>query len=529
MGGGASSRRRQPAYGAAPSPLSSPSRSRRISQHAVSPFNELPSCGAELRLEWLQRFWSADIESFSLEQVVAETRPGVLKQDGGGASGPSIVRVALTWKAGTSGPASAVLKISNNATEPALPLKTRALLVLTKLYPTELNANELLWYTSNCSAAVANGYAMPRCYAAACSFPGVKRAGNLSIVLGDGRSDFGTVLVLEDLAGFRSHAQHTDLKTADLESVLRNLAVLHGTYWGRFDSATNGEWTVMDKSVYGPCTWLSHVILGTSTSSTFLNRPMLRFHTGRLERAARRKWNTAVGDELFTRFCGCASPLRRDDVTQALAAVRAALADRQLRALVFDNVEPQTILHGDSHGWNNLFVQDAARVQRPESSVAVDFQMLGSGRSAWDIVYFLGMSSSGADCYATDVALLRAYYDGLVAAAARCGNSNFDPCVWTFERLQRDYFAVFLTFVCHSLAYMGSVLTPADQLAFLKQPPGKALEKGETLVFGCLKMWLRSFDKLCSYYTHGFFATHLGSASAPPPATPANSTTHTKS
>ena len=57
--------------------------------------NDVPSHGKEVTLAFLQQHWSTNIVSFKVEPVMAETRKGVFKEDGGGASGPSIVRLVL--------------------------------------------------------------------------------------------------------------------------------------------------------------------------------------------------------------------------------------------------------------------------------------------------------------------------------------------------------------------------------------------------------------------------------------------------
>ena len=54
------------------------------------PQNIVPSHGNDVSLDFIQTHWSKDITAFTVEPVMAETRPGVEKPDGGGASGPSM-------------------------------------------------------------------------------------------------------------------------------------------------------------------------------------------------------------------------------------------------------------------------------------------------------------------------------------------------------------------------------------------------------------------------------------------------------
>ena len=46
------------------------------------PVNDIPWHGKLVTLEFLRKHWSAEIDSFKIEPVMAETREGVFKEDG---------------------------------------------------------------------------------------------------------------------------------------------------------------------------------------------------------------------------------------------------------------------------------------------------------------------------------------------------------------------------------------------------------------------------------------------------------------
>ena len=50
------------------------------------PIEEVPEHGKQVTLEFLNKHWSENIATAQVEPVLAETREGVYKEDGGGAS-----------------------------------------------------------------------------------------------------------------------------------------------------------------------------------------------------------------------------------------------------------------------------------------------------------------------------------------------------------------------------------------------------------------------------------------------------------
>ena len=57
---------------------------------------KLPSNAKEITLEFLQKHYSKNIKSFKISPLTAEVREGVEREDGGGISGASLAKIALS-------------------------------------------------------------------------------------------------------------------------------------------------------------------------------------------------------------------------------------------------------------------------------------------------------------------------------------------------------------------------------------------------------------------------------------------------
>lgn len=459
---------------------------------------DVPETAEEITLEFLQEHWSADIEGFEILPVMAETRPGVEKPDGGGASGPAIKRLKLRWSAGggvAARPATSLVKVSNHQTEHQQPMIMRLIFSLARFYFPELNANELLWYGHNCKAAVANGYSMPKCYAAVATHEEVRRPNDLEFVLCDRRVPFRTLLVLEDAgAEFKSPPQAADLPEEWCRRALCNAARLHASYWGRYDAATNPELRTASESPIEDCIWHQNLMLAANTSGTMINTPLLTFHDGTIIEGAVKEWtNKPEATELWQRFCGCGSKLEYPEIVAAFEAVRNKLKDKEVRDRLFDQLEPQTLCHGDIHGWNHMFPK-SEDYRGPQMVYAVDFQMVGRGRATWDLAYFY--SFSVPPNYDGDMRLLKAYHDELL----RVGKTNpkFDPAEVEFEAFKTEFVRNMVMVSMVNVRYLPDVFTTKEIAAMAERG-----EKSETEAYQTMRLWKRVFERIANYHKQG--------------------------
>jgi aminoglycoside phosphotransferase (APT) family kinase protein len=100
---------------------------------------------------------------------------------------------------------------------------------------------------------------------------------------------------------------------------------------------------------------------------------------------------------------------------------------------------PVTLLHGD-YRLDNLFFDEGA----VDPVVAVDWQICGLGRAAYDIAYFMSQSLTPEARKEADEVVLQAYHEALVAGGVRRN-------VYPFERCWEDYRLAILFCSCYPL------------------------------------------------------------------------------
>lgn len=505
-----------------------------------SPEVPIPLTGDQITVEFLQKHWSKDIESFEVLPVMAETRPGVEKADGGGASGPSIKRLKLKWKpgaiappgpAGSSGekkpPESVVIKLSNHETEePPGSMIIRYILAASRFHFPELNANECAWYEQNCKAAVESGYSIVKCYKALATHAKLRRPSDLAVTVCDRRVPYRTMLIMEDIgADFKSPPQAVDLPLDRCQEVVVNMAKLHATYWGRYDTKTNPELKTGSERPVEDSVWLSELVFSANTSKSLISKGLLTFYNGKIRKAALKEWggDNPKAAALWERFLGCKSPLEDPGVLAALEALQEKLASPEVRARLFDTAgKPQTLCHGDAHGWNHMF--PVSSTTRPSSSsdvgsgrappvdgvgssntpprlYAIDFQMVGSGRASWDLAYFYSFSAPAV--YESDMELLKIYQKELLRVGSR--NPNFENAatreeVGSFEALRAEFVRSIVMITLSNVAYLPEI---QNVKVLQDQADHSKGDKGETQTYLTLALWKRVFERIANYRKQG--------------------------
>ena len=147
--------------------------------------------------------------------------------------------------------------------------------------------------------------------------------------------------------------------------------------------------------------------------------------------------------------------------------LRKALTDLQQNwSRIFPHlgsIDPQCMVHGDFHHWNNLFGE------REDDVMLIDWQYFGAGRPMYELVHFL---NSGVDVTTVrdDEELLQAYYEALVDPA-----SSFPVPQLTYDELMRHYKLAVVdgaVSMCISLgtSTMGVSYTPKDYMNMAKCP-----------------------------------------------------------
>lgn len=173
------------------------------------------------------------------------------------------------------------------------------------------------------------------------------------------------VVVMEDVGEARSVDQIEGMGLADAEQAVDELAAWHATFWGDGDALAAAGTTVS---------------LGDPLYPAII--PMV-FAEG---------WEKVQGSI---------------DIPDPVTAVGPRFVDAHAGLMACLAEGPTTLLHGDYRADNLLFAADG-RV------VALDFQLIGSGRGAYDLAYLLTQSLRPDDATSHERVLFERWIAGLV-------------------------------------------------------------------------------------------------------------------
>jgi hypothetical protein len=177
----------------------------------------------------------------------------------------------------------------------------------------------------------------------------------------------GFVVVMEDLGGLRAVDQVAGMAPEDAERAVDGLALWHATWWGRAEELAASEHTV------------------------------------------------SLGDPIYPAILPTVFAEGWDKVTAAMdvpgpvATVGPRFADALGGLLEQLAASPTTMIHGDYRADNMFF--DA---QGPPA--VVDFQLVGTGRGAYDLAYFVTQSLEPDVAARHERSLFERWTTGLVAA-----------------------------------------------------------------------------------------------------------------
>jgi hypothetical protein len=180
------------------------------------------------------------------------------------------------------------------------------------------------------------------------------------------------VLVMEDIGDLRAVDQIAGMAITDAERAIDGLAAWHATWWGEAAPLAEAGLTVS---------------LGDEIYKAIL--PLV-FGEG---------WEK-LNAEL--------------EVPEAIRAVGPRWTDAMPRLLDGLATEPTTMIHGDYRADNLFFEADG-------SVAAVDFQLIGTGRGAYDLAYFLTQSITSEDASQHERRLFDRWKDALAAAGVPLG------------------------------------------------------------------------------------------------------------
>jgi hypothetical protein len=326
------------------------------------------------------------------QPMVAFTLSGEVREDGGGLSGPQIVRLQLAYEGGP-GPTPMVLKFGNWSDRrqmPAWPWKTRLVQVLGDMRLEDQFRSEIQFFQK--IQPHIGGVQTPKVYYAAMA--DAPNAPGWSYVLFDKRTPLAFCLLMEDLTidHFTSVRPGEGLSFERARQALINIAQLHASGWKQ-----PGLW---EKLQLRPTPWLSFLRADEGKQRQQRDQCL---HTNLVPTYLKR-WANHPGP----RHAATGNPRLQDpEVIAMLMDLNASFPTWAEAAAKTARQAPQTWVHGDFHGWNHLFnSEDACRV--------IDFQFFGKGRVTDELVYFLTMSFDAAP--EAEAELLCLYYRALVEA-----------------------------------------------------------------------------------------------------------------
>jgi hypothetical protein len=383
------------------------------------------------------------------QPVVAFTLSGEAREDGGGLSGPQIVRLKLAY-AGGAGPEQMVVKFGNwfdKQQMPAWPLKTRLIQAIGNLRLEDQFRSEIKFYRDIWPHI--NGVLLPKVYyAAIADIPNVK---TWSYVLFDKRTRLRFCVLMEDLAGhqFTPVRPGEGLSFNRAKQALLNIAQLHAFGWNQPE--------LWDRLQLRPTPWLTFLRADEGQQRKYRDKFV---HTDFIPTFLK-LWaqHPRQGDHAH----GFAM-LRDPEMAAMLSAFNASFSTWAAEAAKTPREAAQTIVHGDFHGWNHLFnPADECRV--------VDFQFLGRGRVADELAYFF-MTSFDPEP-AAEAGLLELYHHALVEAGVQG---------YAYERFLHEYYVSTLTLLLGSIVRAVKFLKPGqyDKLG-LDQKQADLMQVGDLM------------------------------------------------
>ncbi|WP_089945605.1 phosphotransferase [Candidatus Entotheonella palauensis] len=362
------------------------------------------------------------------QPLVAFALSGEAREDGGGLSGPQIVRLHLTYEGGP-GPAQIVLKFGNWSDKrqmPTWPWKIRLVQVLGHMWLEDQFRSEIQFFQK--IQPYIDGMQTSKVYYAAIS--DAPNASGWSYILFDKHTPIVFCMLMEDLTveHFTSIRQGESLPFERAKQAFLNIVQLHASGWNQPRlweqlQLRPAPWMTFLRADEGKQRQQRDKCLHTNFVPTYLklwaNHP--------------RPGHETEGDPR----------LRDPEVIAMLMALNASFPTWAETAAKTARLAPQTWVHGDFHGWNHLFnPEDACRV--------IDFQFFGKGRVTDELVYFLMMLFDLAP--EAEAELLHLYHRALVAAGVKD---------YPYDQFLYEYYVSTLTMLMGGIVRAVKFITPA--------------------------------------------------------------------
>ena len=351
--------------------------------------------------------------------------------DGGGFSSAKIIRIHLTYNGQTTGyePDTLVAKtVITGELMIKLGLLRRLMLCmfLGRNFEEKFLRKDIKFYRE-AIPLVPKSYSYPKLY-----YTGMMDGGNRGFFKEIIRSmphKIRTVTLMQDMNGWETKV--VGVHSVDLEesiAVLQNVAVLHGSFWGTkneeiknsFDIAmSENETRPSSYNMFSKISRNGFLISAQSIRKT-LNKALKHWESSCMFAvpigSPIPSWLTVQSDQDDSPIFIFKDP----NVIEMLEAVAMRYPDfNTIAARPFMLLPSQTLLHGDFHSGNHMYLKDESGVK----VVAFDFQGAGVGLAVSDIIRFLNCSRPHTQL-SEDFLILKRYHEALVQSGVN--DYNFD-------------------------------------------------------------------------------------------------------
>ena len=406
-------------------------------------FKRVPEKVEDITAEWCEKAlkignYKAIISQDTKVESVEVTRlqneiTGVM--DGGGFSGSTLLRITLRYRENTSGdePTSIICKISLGS-DIKWNLFWRLVMYSSNGggFDEVLMRNEMSFLQNAIPLMENTDYKHPKIYYVGAN--NKKERGFVSSVVFNTPTKVKSVILMEDMAGYRSSAVGHILAKEDAILCMKNVAILHAKFWGDKELEAKSKFRIAntEKQYRGAAyNKMSKYMRSQKMSSSEKMQAQIR-------KGMRSDWRTCefmtIKPDGKKPAWFRAEPLENDSfavlddplVKEMLDVFSKRIPEYDRKRLQPYLQKPiQTLLHGDFHGGNHMYGQE----DKKEEIVAIDFQMAGTGRSLIDFIYLILMSLS-AHSFQDIIDIAKEYHDQLIS-------SGVD--VYSWSELQQDF------------------------------------------------------------------------------------------
>ena len=406
-------------------------------------FKRVPESVEEITAEWCEKalkignykpMISQDTKVDSVEVTRLQNEiTGVM--DGGGFSGSTLLRINLKYGGNTTGdePKSIICKISLGS-DIKWDLFWRFVMYTQNGggFDEVVMRNELSFLQNAIPLMEGTDYRHPKIYYVGSNDK--KERGFMTAVIFNTPTKVKTVILMEDMKGYRSSAVGVILEKEDAILCMKNVAVLHAKFWGDKEKETKLKFRPANTEVQYRGSKYSKMNKYMRDQKICSSQKV----KSQIEKGMSNEWRTC---EMMTFKIDAkkppwfrAEPLENDSfavlddpiVKEMLDVFSNRVPEYNRKSLQpYFEKQSQTLLHGDFHAGNHMYGEE----EKEGDIVAIDFQLTGTGLAVFDFCYLIMMSLS-VHSFQDLMDILKEYHDQLTFQGVND---------YTWSELEKDF------------------------------------------------------------------------------------------